>query len=238
MIKLKLFKKKLFSEKDSILGFVKNSILLKKPVNLSIVDSVVLNRVLKEDKYNQLLNSFDELLCDSSLIIFLYNLKYKKKNIGYNGAELFKNLVVDDTYNQLIIGATNSSFNQIKNKSLNKNLHYLDIGFQHNFIDFNFDLIESFVNNNNIQIVWVMLGNPKQDYVSNELKSRNNINCLIISSGATYLFYLEKIKSPNINLKGLKMFWVYRIIQNPQIQINRISNVLKSIPKFISIIEE
>ena len=83
MIKLKLFKKKLLSEKDSILGFVKNSILLRKPVNLSIVDSVVLDRVIKEDKYKQLLNSFDELLCDSSLIIFLYNLKYKKKNIRF-----------------------------------------------------------------------------------------------------------------------------------------------------------
>ena len=238
MINLNIFKKKILSEKNSILSFIHNSILLETPVNFSMVDSVVLNRALKEPKYKKMLDSFDALLCDSSLIIFLSNLKYKRKIIGYNGAETFKDLVIDNSYNQLIIGTTDILFNEIQNKSLNKNLYYLDVGFKDNWNEFDFDLIELCVKKNNIQILWVMLGNPKQDYVSNELKNRHNVNCLIISSGATYLFFLEKIKSPKINIRGLKMFWISRIIQNPLIQLKRIKNVIKSIPKFISIIKE
>ena len=118
MINLNIFKKKILAEKNSILSFVHNSILLETPVNFSIVDSVVLNRALKEPKYKKMLDSFDALLCDSSLIIFLSNLKYKRKIIGYNGAEIFKDLVIDNSYNQLIIGTTDILFNEIQNRKV------------------------------------------------------------------------------------------------------------------------
>lgn len=235
MIKLKCFEKSLYVEKNLILDLIDSSVKEETPMHMSIIDAVVLNRALKDEKYNKLLNSFDELLCDSSLIVFLYNWIYNKKIKGFNGPDLFEVLVHEKKYNQLIIGTTQEMFNEVKNKSSNKNLFYLDIGFKNNWKDFNYELIESYVLSNNINILWVMLGNPKQDYVSMKLKDRGLINSVVISSGAAYLFYLDSIKNSTIEIKGLKFLWLRRILQNPRRQLIRSLEVLKNIKKFINL---
>ena len=70
-----------------------------------------------------------------------------------------------------------------------------------------------------------------------ELKSRGNINCVVISSGAAYLFYLKIIKSNEISLLGLKTHWVNRIIQNPRRQLKRVVSSLLHLPKIIASIK-
>ena len=136
MIKLKGFEKPLYVKKNQILDFVDSSIKGEVSVHMSIIDAVVLNRVFKDEKYLKLLNSFDELLCDSSLIVFLYNWFNSKNLKSFNGPDLFEVLVHEEKYNQLIIGTTKDMFSRVKIKSSNKNLFYLDIGFKDNWKDF------------------------------------------------------------------------------------------------------
>lgn len=237
MIKLKGFEKPLYVKKNQILDFVDSSIKGEVSVHMSIIDAVVLNRVFKDEKYLKLLNSFDELLCDSSLIVFLYNWFNSKNLKSFNGPDLFEVLVHEEKYNQLIIGTTKDMFSRVKIKSSNKNLFYLDIGFKDNWKDFDYELIESFVMRNKINILWVMLGNPKQDYVSMKLKDRGIINSVVFSSGASYLFYLNSIKKSKREVRGLKFLWLNRIMENPRRQFTRSLNVLKNIIKYINLLK-
>lgn len=232
MIKIKCFEKPLYAEKNEILDFIDLTIKEGVSMHISIVDAVVLNRVFKDKKYSSLLNSFDELFCDSSLILFLYNLINNRNLKGFNGPDLFKFLVQEEKYTQLIIGTTKEKFKEVKKKSSNKNLLYLDVGFKDNWRDFDYELIESTISRNNVNILWIMLGNPKQDYVSMKLKERGKINSVVFSSGAAYLFYLNSIKNSTTEIKGLKFLWLRRIIQNPSRQIKRSVDVIKNLKHY------
>lgn len=236
MIKLKGFKKSLYVNKNQILDLIDSSVKAEVSMHMSIIDAVVLNRVFSDEKYLKLLNSFDELLCDSSLIVFLYNWLNNKKLKSFNGPDLFELLVHEQKYNQLIIGTTQAMFSRVKIKSSNKNLFYLDIGFKDNWRDFDYEMIEYFILSNNIDILWVMLGNPKQDYVSIKLKERGIINSVVFSSGASYLFYLKSIKKSKIELTGLKFLWLNRIFESPRRQLARSLKVLKNITKYINLL--
>lgn len=237
MISIKNFEKKLLASKHDILKLIDEFGNKKKPLYVSIVDIVVLNNALNNSDYNILLNSLDVLICDSSFLILINNFKKRKKNIGLSASDLFTHYIENSKYNQLIIGSTISDFDLIKKKSFNDNLKYLDIGFKNNHSEFDYDSIEKTVVENKISILWVMLGNPKQDYVIKELKSRGKINCVVVSSGAAYLFYLNIIKSNKISFKGLKTHWINRIIQNPKRQLKRVLYALLYLPKIISSIK-
>lgn len=237
MLSVKNFQKKLLVDEYYILRLINELASKKEPYYISVIDIVVLKNALNNTEYNNLLNSLDALICDSSFMIFVNNLKKRKKHIGLSASDLFANYIEKSNYKQLIVGSTNSDFNLIKQKSSNDNLFYLDIGFKSNYADFNYELIEKTIINNKINILWVMLGNPKQDYVSAELKSRGRINCVVLSSGAAYLFYLNIIKSNNINLFGLKTHWLNRIVENPKRQLKRVLNALLFLPKVITSIK-
>lgn len=236
MILLKNLNSKLIIKKTDLTKIVFENIKLNNHLYISMIDAVVLQRVIEDQKYNKLLDSFDVLICDSSLLIFLNNIKFNRKDVGFNGPDLFKELIIKKEYKQLLIGGSELYYNQLVDKSLNENLRYLDVGFHQNAKDFDYEGIESYVINNNIQILWVMLGNPKQDYVLDILKSRGNINCTVISSGAAYLFYLNIIKTKEINFFGLKLFWLSRIINNPKIQLLRVGSALLNTPKYIKLL--
>jgi UDP-N-acetyl-D-mannosaminuronic acid transferase (WecB/TagA/CpsF family) len=236
MIFLKNLNSELIIKKTDLIELVFENIKFNNELYVSMIDAVVLQRVIEDQQYNKLLDSFDVLICDSSLLIFLNNIKLKRKDVGFNGSDLFKELIENQKYNQLLIGGSELYYNQLVDKSLNKNLHYLDVGFHQNAKDFDYEGIESYVINNNIQILWVMLGNPKQDYVLGILKSRGNINCAVISSGAVYLFYLNIIKTKDINFIGLKFFWLSRILQNPKVQIKRVGHALLHLTKYYKLL--
>ena len=238
MIALKGFKNSFLTEKTEVFNVIQNNLRNSIPQYVSIVDSVVLNRAMSDISYLELLESFNHLICDSSLIIFLYNLKYKKSLTGYNGPDLFINLIPQREYSQLLIGTTNEIFKKIKDKSENENLFYIDIGFKENYLDFNYEIIEKYIIDNNINILWVMLGNPKQDYFAKRLKERDNINSVVFTAGAAYLFFLNEISNSSFRVKGLKILWINRITQDPIRQLKRSMKTLLNIFNFFRLIQK
>lgn len=237
MIKLNKIDIPLLSKKSEVATIIDSNILDNTPLYISILDAVVLGRLIKDKEYCSLLNSLDQLICDSSLLAFLNNLKNKTNDLSYNGPEFFRDFIVNMKYKQLLIGATEVDFIKIKNKSQNTNLHYLDVGFHKDYKSFDFNKIENYINSNNIDIVWVMLGNPKQDYFIRELKKLNNTNSVVISSGAAYLFYLDQIKHSKSSFLGLKFLWIQRLIQNPKIQIKRNLSILYNFPNIYTLLK-
>ncbi|MDA9803125.1 WecB/TagA/CpsF family glycosyltransferase [Flavobacteriaceae bacterium] len=237
MIKLKKIDTPLMSKKSEVETIIDLSIEENAPLYISILDAVVLSRLINDKNYCNLLNSLDQLICDSSLLAFLNNLKNKTNDLSYNGPDFFRDFIVNKKYKQLLIGATEEDYLKIKNKSLNKNLHYLDVGFHKDYKSFDYNKIENYINSNNIDIVWVMLGNPKQDYFIKELKKLNNINSVVISSGAAYLFYLDQIKHSKSSFLGLKFLWIQRLIQNPKIQIQRNLSILYNFPNIYKLLK-
>lgn len=231
MITLTIFENPLLSGKDEVLKIIQKTFSSDTSNYISIVDAVVINRLIENKEYHEVLKSFDTLICDSSLIMFLNNLKHNERNVSYNGPDFFRDSMNDSKNRQLLLGATEEDFNKIKAKSKNENLHYFDVGFNSDYRKFNYSAIENYINTNKIDIVWVMLGNPKQDFFSSELKRRNNLNTIVISSGAAYLFYLEQIKHGSKTFFGLKFLWINRLIQNPKIQIKRALNVILRLRK-------
>lgn len=229
MIRLKNFSKPLITNQEAVENIISDSIDNNISHNVSIVDAVVIGNLIKNHNYKKLLESFDSIICDSSLLIFLYNIKFNKRLRIYNGAEMFRDFMNNTNHKQLLLGSNEISYLNVKNKSLNNNLYYIDVGFHQNYRHFDYSSIENYVKKNKIKIIWVMLGNPKQDYFSFELKKRDNLNSVVISSGAAYLFYTNQISHINFSFLGLKFHWINRLIQNPKIQFKRVFNILKNL---------
>lgn len=236
MIRIKNFSKPLITNQEAVEKIILDSINNNISHYISIADAVVISNLIKNPNYKKLLESFDSIICDSSLIVFFYNLKFNKNFLSYNGPEMFRDFMNNVNHKQLLLGSNQDSYLSVKKKSLNNNLYYLDVGFYQNYKLFDFSRIENYIKKNNIKVIWVMLGNPKQDYFSSELKKRDNINSVIISSGAAYLFYTEQINHGNFSILGLKFLWVSRIIQNPKIQLQRALNIIKNLPRFFKLL--
>lgn len=197
-----------------------------------VVDINVLASTYYDENYFKIIKGATFNTCDGSFIAFLLNIKYGKKYYSYNGPEIFKKFIVKNNFKQLLIGPSERDFELLK-KSMNRNNHLSNLFVPFVTVDkFNYDEISSKINKIKPDLIWVMLGAPKQEEFIQRLIPKLDKG-LLFGTGAALNFYFNRIKNRKFSILGLRFIWLERIFLEPKKQINRILKFIKVLPKII-----
>jgi len=197
-----------------------------------VVDINVLANSYTDNTYLKILQKATFNTCDGSFLAFLLNIKYKRRYKSYNGPEIFEKFIVKSEFEQLLIGPSHNDFNLLKSKiDTSKHIHNLELPFK-NVNEFDYLKISKHINDIKPNLIWVMLGAPKQEKFINNLIPYVNSG-LLFGTGAALNFYLGRINNRQFNIIGLRFIWLERIFLEPRKQLSRIFKFLKVLNKII-----
>jgi exopolysaccharide biosynthesis WecB/TagA/CpsF family protein len=115
------------------------------------------------------------------------------------------------------LGGTDVSHNRLRHRISKYHLNFHLVGTYSGAVEINneanFELILKEIENTKANVVWVFLGSPKQDVISNKLAGK--IDASIIACGAAIDFSAGTIKPAPKLVRKLKIEWVYRLYFQP-----------------------
>lgn len=199
-----------------------------------VVDINVLSMTFIDSNYHKIVNNATFNTCDGSFLAFLKNIKSNRSEnyYSYNGPEIFKKYIVRNDIKQLLIGSSSSDFKLLKNM-ISRHNHLFNIELPFNDVhQFNYNQISKEINKINPQIIWVMLGAPKQEVFISKIYPLLD-NGLIFGSGAALNFFFNRISNRFFSIYGMRFIWLERIFYEPKKQLKRIYMFLKVLPKII-----
>jgi N-acetylglucosaminyldiphosphoundecaprenol N-acetyl-beta-D-mannosaminyltransferase len=197
-----------------------------------VVDMNVIANTFNNDEYKQIVKNASFNTCDGSVLAFIKNLKSdnKEKLYSYNGPEIFENYINKTQIKQLLIGPNDEDFNLLKSK-INPSNHLFNLALPFKPVDeFNYRLIADKINNIKPDLVWVLLGAPKQEYFISKIFPLVNKG-LFLGTGAALDFYFKRIHNRSFSIFGLRFIWLERIFLDPKKQLKRLYFFLKVLPK-------
>lgn len=211
---------------------IRHAAKANKPSYVCVVDINVLATTYRNERYKTIIQNSLFNTCDGSFLAFALNLKYRKKLSSYNGPEIFKKFVENDSYKQLLIGPSNQDYQLLK-ETLNKTNHLSNITLPFKNVDeFNYSEISKKINTIKPDLIWIMLGAPKQElFIDNLIKLVDK--GVFFGTGAALNFYFNRINNRQFEILGLRFIWLERIFLEPKKQLNRIVNFIKVLPKVL-----
>lgn len=220
-----------------------NSINLYKAIDLRIADkkagyvcvcdSSVLTRTFKEPEYRKIINGAFVNSCDGSSICTLANKLYGPGLVSVNGPEIFAKYI-KLTYKQVIIGNTDGIVQMVRNKihqdgEDDSYITHLQVPFC--TVDkFDYKGIAEKINQEEYDIIWVSLGNPKQEIFMSKLLPYLNKG-VMFGIGAALNFWVGDLALPKFHIGPMRFIWLTRIFQDPIRQIKMNWPIIKTLPK-------
>ena len=211
---------------------IKYAAKANQPSYVCVVDINVLANTYKDKRYKAIIQNALFNTCDGSFLAFALNLKYRKRFSSYNGPEIFKKFIQDNSYKQLLIGPSKQDFQLLK-ENLHHSNHLFNITLPFQKVeDFNYPEISDKINTIKPDFIWIMLGAPKQElFIDNIIKLVDK--GVFFGTGAALNFYFNRINNREFEILGLRFIWLERIFLEPKKQLNRIFNFIKVLPRIL-----
>ena len=182
----------------------------------------------KESELSQIYQS-SILLCDSYWISKFIRWR-NKKFIGIRGADLLRSAFsksFDGVH--LFVGGNELSFEKISYSIEDEKLEGIKVC--HLPLPPNVDLVEAvkvtveFLEKTVVDIVWVVLGTPKQDFVGNEIYKISGKP--VIGIGAAFDYVSTKSLEAPLIIRKIGMEWLFRFLIEPKRLFQRYADSLK-----------
>ena len=221
-----------FSQEE-VITEVENAIRQKKAGYVCVVDSSVLTRTYYEPDYREVVNGALVNSCDGSSIALMKKMIYGGHPQVYNGPQIFSKYI-ESRYKQVVLGNTEEMFAAVKNMLQNEGkwngqLIHIPLPFK-KVEEFDYRGIAAQINDIEPDIIWVSLGNPKQERFMG-LMLPHIKQGVMFGIGAALNFCTGDLKLPSFHIGPLKFIWLTRIFQDPQRQIKANWMVLKAFPR-------
>lgn len=167
------------------------------------------------------------LLCDGKPLATLLKLKCHTFSGQIRGADLMRHVLVSSPaeVGHFFLGSTHEILEKLvfNAKSLNHDLKVVGTyspSFQSEFKEEVFDWIKR-ISESKAHVVWVGLGTPKQDFVSQAISMNIPVNTVSVGAAFNYLAG-TKTEAPRLFTRfGFE--WLYRLIQEPRRLTSRYS---------------
>lgn len=203
------------------------------PGYVCVCDSSVMARIHQDEEYRELINGAFVNTCDGSSICTLARMIYGGAPESVNGPELFEKYTLNNRYKQLIIGNTEIIVQQVRDKIRangveDTHLHHLQVPFC-KVDEFDYKGIAEEINNKEYDIIWVSLGNPKQEIFMRKLQPMLNKG-VMFGIGAALNFWVGDLALPKFHVGPFRFIWLTRIFQDPSRQIKMNWEVIKTLP--------
>jgi N-acetylglucosaminyldiphosphoundecaprenol N-acetyl-beta-D-mannosaminyltransferase len=203
------------------------------PGYICVCDSSVMARIHKDKEYRELINGAFVNTCDGSSICSMSKMLYGGTPESVNGPELFEKYTQDLRYKQLIIGNTESIVQMVRDKIrsngvTDNHIDHLQVPFC-KVEEFDYKGIADEINAKEYDIVWVSLGNPKQEIFMRNIQPYLNKG-VMFGIGAALNFWVGDLALPKFHIGPLRFIWLTRIFQDPKRKIKMNWEVIKSLP--------
>lgn len=144
--------------------------------------------------------------------------KLKKFDINrITGVDLMEKLLCLSNYkkyNIFFLGATDSTLRNLIQHIKEMYPNIGDISYNHGYFEDNEEVIKK-INSKNNSILFVGMGNPKQEIWIRENFNRLNSNLILGVGGAFKIFSGEVSRAPKV-IQKIGMEWFYRFLQEPR----------------------
>lgn len=207
----------------------------RKTGYVCVCDSSVIARLQDDLEYREVINGSFVNACDGSLICTLASKIYGKALESVNGPEIF-GYYVHHTYRQVIIGNTDEIVAQVRKKLAKEGrldnesyIKHIQVPFC-KVDEFNYREIAEEINAYRPDLIWVSLGNPKQEIFCRNIQPLLQKGVLF-GIGAALNFWVGNLALPKFHIGSLRFIWLTRIFQDPMRQIKMNWPIIKTMPK-------
>ena len=206
---------------------------------ICVADSNILATVHKDLEYRRIINNSLFTICDSGYVPIYLKWIHGIKRAQYRGADIFRDIISNQIYSMAFIGTNESTLKGLRNTLIQwnpkvNNMLFEELPFKKNVNEFDYERIAALLDKNNVNIIWVALGAPKQEYFMSLLQSRLKGSHILIGVGAVFNFFgNSEVKLPPSWVVRYRIEWIYRVIQEPRKQIHKIKKALKVYPSIL-----
>lgn len=218
--------------RDALFYGIDTRIAEKKAGYVCVCDSSVLARTHRDLEYRKIVDGAFLNTCDGSSICSLANKLYGPGLESINGPEIFAKYT-HLPYKQVIIGNTDEIVQKVRDK-----LHEEQVDDSHivhmqvpfcKVDEFDYLGIAEGINKAKYDIIWVSLGNPKQEIFMSKLLPYLNQG-VMFGIGAALNFWVGDLSLPKFHIGSLRFIWLTRIFQDPVRQIKMNWQIIKDLP--------
>lgn len=232
---MNIFNTHLTFNKSELYNKINMRIAERKTAYVCVCDSSVIARLQHDLEYREVINGSFVNTCDGSLICTLASKIYGKGLESVNGPEIFE-YYIHHAYRQVIIGNTDEIVARVRTKLAKEGRANNDSYIKHIQVpfckvdEFNYKEIASEINAYNPDIIWVSLGNPKQEVFCRKIEPLL-AKGVLFGIGAALNFWVGDLALPKFHIGSLRFIWLTRIFQDPIRQIKMNWAILKVLPK-------
>lgn len=203
------------------------------PGYVCVCDSSVLTRTYHEPAYQEVINEAFVNSCDGSSICTIATKIYGGNLESVNGPELFASYI-KIPYRQVVLGNTNEIVQMVRDKMKSENVNdshidHLQLPFC-KVDEFDYKGIAEEINMHGYDIIWVSLGNPKQEIFMSKILPYLN-NGVMFGIGAALNFWVGDLSLPKFHIGSFRFIWLTRLFEDPVRQIKMNWPILKTLPK-------
>lgn len=203
----------------------------KKKGYVCVCDSSVVTRAQKNIEYRKIINEAFVNSCDGSSICTLAKILYGGNPISANGPEIFAKYT-KMPYKQMILGNTKEMVARVRNKINSEgfddnHIFHLDLPFC-KVEDFDYKGIADEINKQGFDVIWVSLGNPKQEIFMSKILPYLEKG-VMFGIGAALNFYVGDISLPKAQIGPFRFIWLTRLFEDKR-QWKSSWDFLKALP--------
>lgn len=230
---MKIFNIHLEFNREKLYHDIDARIAERKTGYICVCDSSVVTRVQYQEEYRKVINGAYMNTCDGSIICTLANIIYGPGLESINGPEIFAKYTCT-SYKQVIIGNTEPIVEMVRNKvcknyKSDAHIEHLQVPFC-KVEEFDYEGIAKIINEKGYDIIWVSLGNPKQEIFMSKLLPQLRKG-VMFGIGAALNFWVGDLALPKFHIGPMRFIWLTRIFQDPVRQIKMNWPILKTLPK-------
>lgn len=229
---MEIFNTHLEFNREALFNAIESRISKGNAGYICVCDSSVITRVHKDLEYRKLINNAFMNTCDGSIICTMANKIYGPGLESINGPEIFAKYI-KIPYRQVIIGNTDIIVQKVREKVREEvddsHIDHLQVPFC-KVDEFDYKGIADEINKKEYDIIWVSLGNPKQEIFMSKILPYLNKGVLF-GIGAALNFWVGDLALPSFHIGPMRFIWLTRIFQDPARQIRMNWPILKTLPK-------
>ena len=169
----------------------------------------------------KLYSESEYIIADGWPVVMAGRLKKNKFN-RITGVDLMDELLRvsnENNYNLFFLGAEEETLEKLKLNIKDKYRNIGSISYHHGYFNDDDKVIEV-INNSKSQILFVGMGNPKQEIWIRENFDKINCNLMLGVGGAFKIFSEEVSRAPKF-VQRIGMEWFYRFCKEPKRLFNR-----------------
>lgn len=204
---------------------------------ICVTDGVILNTANRCKDYLNVVNGGMFSICDSGYVPLYIRWIYGKRYEQYCGSEIFMDIVAGCKYRMIFLGTRQNILDGLQRNLMKVNpevadMKFLELPFKE-VNDFDYPSIAQQIEEDGVDIIWIALGAPKQEYFMNKLQPYLKRG-VMIAVGAAFKFYsgVDAKRAPQWMIKHHLEF-VYRIWKEPKKQLKRCGMILLTLPSLL-----